>query len=137
MRGSPIPIPPPGSDECRKMAVSFIQGDRVVAIPRVEHGLFGEAWNGSSLVEGGWAVVGFPGGVPVQWLEVDGPPERPVLLGAYHHAVAPSDGCAQGDFLQHAESDISVEAGFNLVLPVNWYRDGRVARLRCGIGIDG
>ena len=87
MRGSPIPIPPPGSDERRKMAVSFIQGDRVVAIPRVEHGLFGEAWNGSSLVEGGWAVVGFPGGVPVQWLKVDGPPERPVHITMRWHQV--------------------------------------------------
>ena len=119
------------------MAVSFIQGDGVVAIPRIKHGLFGEAWNGSSLVEGRWAMVGFPGGVLVQRLKVDGPPERPVLLGAYHHAVAPSDGCAQGDLLQHAKSDIPVEAGFHLVLPVNWYSDGRVVRFWCGIGIDG
>ena len=101
------------------MAVLFIQGDGVVAIPRIKHGLFGEAWNGSSLVERGWAMVRFPGGVLVQRLKVDSSPERPVLLGAYHHAVAPSNGCAQGDLLQHAESDIPVEAGFHLVLPVN------------------
>ncbi len=56
-------------------------------------------WKG----EGQWCVS-----LVACWLKIDGPPERPVLLGAYHHAVAPSDGRAQGDLLQNAESDISV-----------------------------
>ncbi len=94
----------------------------MVAIPRVEYGLLGLVWNGPGLVEKRRAVVCFPRGVLVQGLEIDGPPERLVLLGAYHHAVAPSDGRTQGELLQHAKADVPVEACLHLVLPMN--RDG-------------
>ena len=100
--GGAVPVSTPRGNKCGVVAVILVEGHRVVAVPGVEDGLLGVAWNGSGLVERGWAVVGFPGGMLVEWLEIDGPPERPVLLGAYDHTVAPSDGCAQGDLLQHA-----------------------------------
>ena len=45
------------------------------------------------------------------------------LSGAYHHLVAPSDWCAQGDLLKHAEADVSL----HLLLPVDRYRYRGVA----------
>ncbi len=122
-----ISVPPPRSYECGEVSIFFPQCYRVVAIPRVKNGLLGSAWNGSGLVEGGRTVVCLSRGVLVQGLEVYGPPERPVLLGAYHHSVAPSDGCAQGDLLKHAEADVSVQSPLHLLLPVDRYRDRGVA----------
>ena len=37
----------------------------MIAIPRIEYGLLGEAWNGSGLVKGRGAVVSLSGGVLV------------------------------------------------------------------------
>ena len=81
-------------------------------------------------------MVCFPRGVLVQGLEIDGPPERPVLLGAYHHAVAPSDGCTQGDLLQHAKADVPVEACLHLILPMNGDGNGGVAGFGDRVGVD-
>ena len=81
-------------------------------------------------------MVGLPGGVLVEGLEVYGPPERPVLLGADHHSVAPSDGRAQGDLFQHAETDVPVQPCLYLLLPVNGYGDGGVARFGGGVRVD-
>ena len=85
-----VPVPPPGRDKGCEVPILLPQWHRVVAIPRIEDCLSGVAWNSSCLVEGGGAVVGLPGGVGVQGLEVYSPPQGPVLLGAYHHPVAPS-----------------------------------------------
>ena len=82
------------------MSICLPESHRVVAIPRVKNCLLGSAWNGPGLVERGWAVVSLSCRVLVERLEVDGPPERPVFLGAHHHSVAPSHGCAQGNLLQ-------------------------------------
>ena len=81
-------------------------------------------------------MVGLSGGVLVERLEVYGPPERSVLLGADHHSVAPSDGCAQGDLFQYAEADIPVQPCLHLLLPVDRYGDGGVARFGGGVGVD-
>ena len=67
-------------------------------------------------------------------LEIDGSPERPVLLGAYHHAVAPSDWRTQGDLLQYAKADVPVEACLHLVLPMNRDGNGPHWDLFSGIG---
>ena len=90
------------------MPILLPQWHRVVAIPRIEDCLSGVVWNSSCLVEGGGAVVGLPGGVGVQGLEVYSPPQGPVLLGAYHHPVAPSYWGPQGDLFQHPQGDVSV-----------------------------
>ena len=116
-----ISVSPPRSYKCGEVSIFFPQCYRVVAIPRVEDGLLGSVWNGSGLVEGGRTVVRLSRGMLVQGLEIYGPPERPVLLGAYHHLVAPSDGCAQGDLLKHAEADVSVQSTLHLLLPVDRY----------------
>ena len=69
-------------------------------------------------------------------LEVYGPPERPVLLGAYDHAMAPSDGRAQGDLLQHAKADVPVEASLHLFPPVDRDVDRGVAWFGDGVGVN-
>ena len=127
MGGGTVPVPTPWGYKGGEVSVSVVEGDRVVAIPRVEDGLLGSAWNGSGLVEWGWAVVSLARGVLVQGLEVDGPPERPVLLGAYDHSVAPSDGRVQGDLLQHAKADVSIQACLDFFLPVDGDVNGGVA----------
>ena len=81
-------------------------------------------------------MVGLPGGMAVEWLKVDRPPERPVFLGADDHPMAPSHGRTQGDFLQYTQADISVQASLYLVLPVDWDWDWCVAGFWCGSRID-
>ena len=122
-----VSVSPPRGYKCSEVSILFPQCYRVVAISRVENCLLGSAWDGSGLVEGGRTVVRLSRGMLVQGLEVYGPPERPVLLGAYHHSVAPGDGCAQGDLLEHAKADISVQSPLHLLLPVDWYQDRGVA----------
>ena len=80
------------------MAVVVVQGDAVVAIPAVKHSLFLATWDRACLVERTLRVVGFPGGVQVQGLEVDCGTRRAILLGAHHHAVTPGDGLSDGDW---------------------------------------
>ena len=36
--------------------------------------------------------------MPVEQLKIDSPPRGPLLLGAYHHPVAPSYGVPKGTF---------------------------------------
>ena len=43
-------------------------------------------------------VVGFPGSVRVQGLEVDCATKHAILLGAHHHAVTPCDGFSDRDW---------------------------------------
>ena len=100
------------------MAVSLLEGDRMVAVPGVKDGLLGVHWNGSGLVEGGLSVVRLPGRVLVELLKVNGTPEGPVLLGVDYHSVAPGVRGPQGNLLQDSQADVPVEAGLHLVLPV-------------------
>ena len=65
-----------------------------------------------------------------------GSPEGPVLRGADDHSVAPSVRGPQRDLLQDSKMDVSVQAGFHLVLPVDGYGSGCVAEFGVGIGID-
>ena len=69
-----VPVPPPGRDEGCEVPILLPQWHRVVAVPHIEDCLSGVAWNDSCLVEGGGAVMGLPGGVDVQGLEVYCPP---------------------------------------------------------------
>ena len=101
------------------MSIQFCKCYGVVAVPDIEDSLLCVAWNGAGLVEGGLAVVRFPGGMLVKLLEIDSSPERPVLFGADHHAVAPSVRGSQGDLLQHAQADISVQPCLHFILPVD------------------
>ena len=63
-------------------------------------------------MERGLCVVRILGCVLVQLLKINGPPERPVLLGAYDHSIAPSVRGHQEDLLQDSEADIPVKAAF-------------------------
>ena len=109
---------------------------RVVAVPGVEDSLLCVAWNGAGLVEGGLTVVCLPGSVLVKLLDIDSSPERPVLLGADHHAVAPSVQGSQGDMLQHAQADISVQPCLHFILPVDGDAGGGVAGFGDCCGVD-
>ena len=70
----------------------------MVAVPCI-NGLLRMHGNGAGLVEGRLRMVSLPGGMPVELLEVDSPPEGPVLLGADDHSVAPSVRGPQGNLL--------------------------------------
>ena len=118
------------------MSIRFCECNGVVAVPSVEDSLLCVAWDGAGLVEGGLAVVRFPGGMLVELLEVDSSPERPVLLGADHHAVAPSIRGSQGDLLQHAQADVSVQTCFHFILPVDGDAGWSVAGFGDCCGID-
>ena len=93
-----VSVASPEGDEGGEVPVVFMQGDAMVAIPAVKHGLFRATWYGACLVERTLCVVGFPGGVEVQCLEVDCATWLAIFLGTYHHAVTPSDGLSDGDW---------------------------------------
>ncbi len=69
-------------------------------------------------------MVGFPGGVEVERLEIYRPLKGTIFLRTDHHAVAPGNRVADGDWFQDAESHIPVQASFDVVLPVEWDWDG-------------
>ena len=69
-------------------------------------------------------------------LEVNSPPEGPILLGADDHSVAPSVRGPQGDLLEDSQVDVPVQAHLDLVLPLDGYWDWGVAWFRCGCGVD-
>ena len=46
-------------------------------------------------------MVGFPGGVEVQCLEVDGASRLAIFLGTYYHAVTPSDRLSNRDLFNY------------------------------------
>ena len=108
----------------------------MVAVPCIEYGFLRMHGDGAGLVEGRLRVVSLPGGVPVELLEVDSPPEGPVLLGADDHSVAPSVRGPQGDLLEDSQADVPVQACLDFVLPVDGYWDRGVAWSRCGRGVD-
>ena len=81
-------------------------------------------------------MVRFPGGMLVELLEIDSSPERPVLLGADHHAVAPSVRGSQGDLLLHAQVDISVQSCLHFILPVDGDAGGSVGGFGDCCGVD-
>ena len=82
------------------MNVGLSEGDRVVAVPCIKYGLRMHG-NGAGLVEGRLRMVSLPGGMPIELLEVDSPPEGPV-----DHSVAPSVRGPQGDLLEDSQADI-------------------------------
>ena len=75
-------------------------------------------------MEGRLGVVCFPGGMNVEWLEIDGSSWCGILLGTDNHSVAPCDRFSNGYGFQHSKSHISVEAIFDVILPVKGYWDG-------------
>ena len=105
----------------------------MVAVPCIKYSLLRMHGKGAGLVEGRLRMVSLPGGMPIELLEVDSPPEGPVLLGADDHSVAPS---VRGDLLEDSQADVPVQARLDLVLPVDGYWDRGVAWFRCGCGVD-
>ncbi len=89
----------------------------MIADPGVEDGLLCVAWPGT----------GSGGGVLVELL---------VLLGADHYAVAPSVRGSQGDLLQHAQADISVQNCLHFILPVDGDAGGSMAGFGGCCGVD-
>ena len=87
----------------------------------------------SRLMEWGFCVMSLTEGMLVQGLEINGASGFAILFRAYYHAVAPCDGRANGHLLQHTETNILVEACFNLVLPVCRYGDGCVVGDWCRV----
>ena len=81
-------------------------------------------------------MVSLPGGMPIELLEVDSPPEGPVLLGADDHSVAPSVRGPQGDLLEDSQADVPVQAA--LTSSCQWMGIGiGVWHGGCGVDVQG
>ena len=106
----------------------------MVAVPRIKHCFSCVAWNGSSLMEWRLGVVGFPGRVGIQGLEIDRASKGAVFLCTSDHPVTPGDGFAHGDWFQQAH--VTIEAGLHFLLPMEWDWNGGVVGNRCGVGVD-
>ena len=63
-------------------------------------------------------MVGLTRSVFVEVGVVHHPPRRAVSLGSYHHPGGPGDGIIDWDSLQDAETNISVKAVLDGLLPV-------------------
>ena len=63
----------------------------------------------------------FSGGVEVEGLEVDCSSGCAVLFGTDDHAMAPCEWFSNWDGFENPQSHISVQAGFDGVLPVEGY----------------
>ena len=92
----------------------------MVPVPGVKDGLLGVGGDHGGLVEGRHCVVGLPGAVLIQGLEVDCPPRRVVLFRDTDHPVTPGRRCPWWDLLNDADIHVSVQPGLNFFLPVNW-----------------
>ena len=73
----------------------------------------------------------------VKLLKIDSSPETPVLLGADHHAVAPSVQGSQGDLLQHAQADIFANPAFTSSCQWMGMLVGVWQGLGCGVDAQG
>ena len=74
----------------------------------------------------------FSGGMAVEGLEVDCSSGCAILFGTDDHAMAPCYWFSNWDGFKNPQSHISVQAGFDGILPVVWVsgvrRDWRLGR---------
>ena len=80
-------------------------------------------------------MMGLSRGMVVEGLEVYNTSRFAVGLADYDHPMAPGVGGADGDFLQHAKADISIEVCLDL-LPVNGHCGCLVSCNRCRRRVD-
>ena len=73
------------------MAVIWVKGNTVVAVPTVEDSLLSATRYGTCLMEWALYVVSFAFGMEVECLEIHCPPGFAIFLSAYHHVVAPGN----------------------------------------------
>ena len=80
----------------------------MVAIPSVKHRLLLVLWDRPGLVKRRLSVVGLPGRVGIEGLEINGSSGFSIFLRADDHPVAPCDRFTHRDGLYDSQSDISV-----------------------------
>ena len=108
----------------------------MVAIPVIKDSFLHACRYRSGLMERGLSVMCFPSGVGIERLHVHGPPWFPILLRAYDHPVAVCHWVANGDRLDHTESHIAVQPGFDFLLPMHRDWDWRVVDHWGGVRVD-
>ena len=96
----------------------------MVAVPGVADHCLHSLRHRSCLVKGSLGVLGLPGGVRVECLEIHRSPGFPVLLGADDHTMAPGNRSASWNLLDDARFAVSIEAGLDVVTPVDQDIDG-------------
>ena len=100
----------------------------MVAIPCIKDSFLHACRYRSGLTERGLSVMCSPSGVGIERLHVHGPPWFLILLRAYDHPVAVCHWVANGDRLDHTESHIVVQPGFDFLLPMHrtgvWWATG-------------
>ena len=87
--GGVVAISPPGSDESSEVAVVLVEWHAVITVPAIEHCFLHVVWHRACLVERALGVMCFACCVKVQRLKVHSAARFTILLGAYHHTVAP------------------------------------------------
>ena len=81
-------------------------------------------------------MLGLPGGVRVECLEIHCSPGFPVLLGADDHTMAPGNRSASWNLLDDAHFAVLIEAGLDVVTPVDRDVDGCVAGDGFGVWVN-
>ena len=79
----------PWGNEGGEVAVVWVKGNTVVAVPTVEDSLLSATGYVTVLMEWALCVVSFAFGMEVECLEIHCPPGFAIFLRADHHAVAP------------------------------------------------
>ena len=100
------------------MSVSRVEGDAVVAVPAVQDRLDLVRRDGGDDGPGGLRVVSLTRSVFVEVGVVHHPPRGAVRLRCDYHSGTPGDGVIDWDSLQDAETNISVKAVLDGLLPV-------------------
>ena len=113
-------IPPVGSDKCGQVSVSRVDGDAMIPIPCIEDRSACPRWNSRSYLPGRFCVVGLPGTVGVDRLEVHHSPGAAITLGGDEHPGAPEHRGVDRDTLNHPQAYVTIKTSLDLFSPVNW-----------------
>ena len=88
------------------------------------------------MVKGPLGVVSLPGDVRVECLAIHHSSGFPVLLGADEHTMSPGNRSASCNLLDDAHFAVLVEAGLDVITPVDWDLDGCVAGDGFGVRVN-
>ena len=108
----------------------------MVAVPGVADSFLRSLRHRSCLVKGPRSVVGLPGGVRVECLEIHRSPRVPVLFCADDHTMAPGNRSANWNLRDDAHFAVLIEAGLDVVTPVDLDIDGCVAGDGLGMWVN-
>ena len=126
LRGNAVVVVTTGGDKGCQMADVQVEGDTVISIPHVKDSFVCAIGDGSCLMKWVLGVMGLPGCMEVECLEVNSSVAFAILFRADYHAVTPCDRFAYRNRFDNAKTDILIKTGLDLIPPVEWDRQGLV-----------